>query len=247
MEETLEFCRRVLRSTGAAQEAARTAMDTAPPDRLQRLAAASRACRAHIALDVALPHAPGEDGGLDGAVARELAVATARLPERQREALALREAIGLSYADLAEVARIDVAAVGPLLARARLRLRAELRGSDLSERVPCAEGDRSLRSLARRQDGEPVAPEEHEWLSDHLGDCPPCRRMHAAMLEASVCYRARRVDAIPDADGLEPMLRDQRPWDARGEGLDREGDRPEGPKPALWSRFRSALAADARR
>lgn len=244
MEETLEFCRRVLRSAGAAQEAARTAMSTASPDRLELLSAASRACRAHVALDVALPHAPGAHGGLDGAVARELVAATVRLPERQREALALREAIGLSYSDLAEVARIDVAAVGPLLARGRLRLRDELRGCEPSAGTPCAERDRALRALARRQDGEQVAPEDHEWLNDHLGGCASCRRAHAAMLEASVCYRAWRLDAVPAGDAIEPLVTVQRLRTPRGEHLDHEA---EPPRRALWSRFRSALAADARR
>jgi DNA-directed RNA polymerase specialized sigma24 family protein len=242
MRETLEFCRRVLRSTGAAQEAARTALATEPADRLELLSAASRACRAHVALDVALPHAPGADGGLDGAVARELAAATARLPERQREALALRDAIGLSHSELAEVARIDVAAVGSLLARARMRLREELRGSEPSLTHVCGERDRALRSLARRQDGEAVAQEDREWLSDHLAGCPSCRRAHAAMLEASICYRAWRVDAVGANDGPEPLVSVQR---LSGPHVEQK-DHAESARPALWSRFRSALAADAR-
>ena len=62
-------------------------------------------------------------------MARELARATARLPQRQREALALRELLGLGYGDIGRLIGIDPAAVAPLLARARLRLRSELRGT----------------------------------------------------------------------------------------------------------------------
>jgi hypothetical protein len=243
MEEVLEFCGRVLRSPGAVREAARTARATAASDRFELLSAASRACRAHVTLDVALPHAPGADGGLDGAVARELAAAAARLPERQREALALREAVGLTYAEIAAVTRVDPAAIGPLLARARMRLRAELRATE-PRSGGCDHRDRALRALARRQDREIVEPGEREWLSDHLSACPSCRHAHAAMLEASVCYRAWKVDPIPLADHPDPVVRVQRLPTPAGEPGEPDA---EPPRPAFWSRFRSALAADARR
>ena len=45
------------------------------------------------------------------------------LNERQREVLALRELLRLSYDQIAYVLAIEPAAVAPLLARARLRLR----------------------------------------------------------------------------------------------------------------------------
>src|SRR5947209_8429582 len=84
--------------------------------------------------------APGAAGDLAGNVAAEMAYANARLPERQREALALRELLRLSYADIAIVMGIEAAAVAPLLARARLRLRAERREVDavLTEACPDA-------------------------------------------------------------------------------------------------------------
>ena len=52
------------------------------------------------------------------------------------------------------------------------------------------ERDRTLRLLASRQDSEPVSEADHEWLLAHLAGCPSCDMAHAAMLEASVCYRA---------------------------------------------------------
>ena len=84
---------------------------------------------------------------------------------------------------------------------ARLDLRARLRGGDGGARAPrCAERERALRMLARRQDGEPVAGDDEDWLLDASGSCAACRVPHAAMLEASVCYRAlarRRANAGP--------------------------------------------------
>jgi hypothetical protein len=46
------------------------------------------------------------------------------------------------------------------------------------------------RAATLRQDGQPVSTADEDWLIDHLGHCQGCRRLHATMLEASVCYRA---------------------------------------------------------
>jgi hypothetical protein len=138
---------------------------------------------------------PGPAGeSLLSAVARELASATAALPERHREALALRERAGLSYEQISAAIGIGAPAVPVLLARARLRLRDQLRGVDAVSEPSCGERQRALRSLAMRQDGEPMSEVDAEWLVEHLGACDSCGRAHAAMLEASLCYRAAAVD-----------------------------------------------------
>src|SRR5712671_2808628 len=124
------------------------------------------------------------------AVVRELASATAALPERHREALALRERAALSYEQISAAMGIGAPAVPLLLARARLRLREQLRGGAAVSAPPCDERDRALRSLAIRQDAEPISEADAEWLIGHLGECDSCSRTHAAMLEASLCYRA---------------------------------------------------------
>jgi hypothetical protein len=85
--------------------------------------------------------------------------------------------------------RIDPAAVGPLLARARLRLREERRGARPAAGT-CDEGERALRLLALRQDGEAADAQDADWLLAHIGDCEECGAAHGAMLEASVVYRA---------------------------------------------------------
>jgi hypothetical protein len=190
MDEVREFCVRVLGPGPAANDAVQEVRRTSSDGRVQALAAASRACRTRADGAEPAPAQPdAAESTLAAAVARELAVANAALPERQREALALRELLGLSYEEIAQVIGIEAAAVGPLLARARLSLRAELRGS-APEQSDCPDRDRSLRVLARRQDSEPAAEGDEAWLLEHLGTCRDCSQTHAAMLEASACYRA---------------------------------------------------------
>ena len=194
MDEVLQLCRRVLGDGADADAAAAVAASVPTNDRIELLAAAARACRERG--DIETGDARSEVGeaagdGLSEAVARELAAATARLPERQREALALRELLRLSYEQIGRVMDIDPADVAPLLARSRLRLRAERRGAAAeADTGMCEERDRSLRLLASRQDSQPTSQDDDEWLLAHLGECTACGMAHAAMLEASVCYRA---------------------------------------------------------
>jgi acyl dehydratase len=144
---------------------------------------------AHESIPLDEPTPADHPGTLAEAVAAELAQATARLPERQREALALRELLGLHHLEIGRVVGVDTVAVAPLLARARLRLRTELRG--VSPPAPeCPERERALRTITLRQDGEEVPVADDDWLVEHLGHCEGCGRAHAAMLEASACYRA---------------------------------------------------------
>jgi hypothetical protein len=203
MDELHGFCVRMLGQSEAADAAQRAGRDAAQGDRVRGLAAAALACREQLSSEATEPAAAetpaaaeGEPSSLAEAVARELAHATAQLPERQREALALRELVGLSYDELGTVVELDPSGVGPLLARARLRLRVALRG----EGVPmpsCDERERALRTIARRQDGESVTEADEDWLIEHLGHCVGCARAHSTMLEASACYRAWRTDDSP--------------------------------------------------
>lgn len=204
VDEVLEFCRRVLVSGAAAEVVAAQTQANSADERLARLAQASRACRERDEAASA-PDGPAAatsaPGGLTEAVTRELTAANARLPERHREALVLRELLALSHDQIAAVTGVEATAVAPLLARARLCLRTELRGAMPAPQTPCAERDRSLRLLARRQDGESISDADEAWLLNHMGECPECERLHAAMLEAMVCYRAWPA---PSASGPLP-------------------------------------------
>jgi DNA-directed RNA polymerase specialized sigma24 family protein len=209
VDEVLEFCRRVLGSPELAQAAAARAQANSSADRLAQLAHAARGCRERAELaDGSPPSESSPPGptpaaalapepappGLAAAVALELEAANARLPERHREAMALRELLGLSYDQIAAVMGLETAAVGPLLARARLRLRSELRGPLPPSAEACTAQERAIRLLARRQDSEPVSSQDEGWLLEHLDGCGPCAHAHAAMLEASVCYRGWWVE-----------------------------------------------------
>lgn len=124
-------------------------------------------------------------------MAGELAAATARLSATEQEALAGRERRRLSHRQIAQELELDgEAQAALLLAQARLRLRAELRGTPPESPGRCAARERSLILLTRRQDGEAVEPEAEDWIRQHMAQCAPCERAHAAMLEASVRYRA---------------------------------------------------------
>jgi hypothetical protein len=210
MDEVYEFCRRVLGAGGAADEAAREALAEPRRGRIELLAVAVRACRARAQRPGAGNWAAANGApstGLAESVAVEVAAATAKLPDRHREALALRETLRLSHDEIAAVLGMDPAAVAPLLARARLRLREERRDTPASSST-CADRDRALRALARRQDSEPLTGDDDEWLLAHLAECAECDQAHAAMIEASVCYRAAapvaRSTAAPAAAASRP-------------------------------------------
>lgn len=196
MDDVLDFCRRVLGAGPLADQAAAQAEDAGRRSPITRLAAAAEACRAlseKVAGDQ--PFADTATGSeaprtLAATVAREVALATGQLPELQREVLALREHLGLSHGEIARAMQIKPSEVAPLLAHARLGLRAARRGPYPETRPACDERERALGLLARRQDGETVSDGNREWLLAHMADCKDCEIAHAAMLEASVCYRA---------------------------------------------------------
>jgi Sigma-70, region 4 len=196
MDEVKEFCVRMLGAGDDADLAADRARRCGSTERVEVLTAAVAACRQVKGPgDGAGPAAAEPEAdrrgevGLVSAVAGELAAATARLPQRQREALALRERFGFSYAEMGRAIGVEPTAVAPLLARARLGLRSQLRGTE-PPTGECPERDRALRTIVRRRDGEEVTAADEDWLIDHLGHCTTCAGSHLAMLEASACYRA---------------------------------------------------------
>jgi hypothetical protein len=204
MDDLARFCARMLGDGPAARAAEEQARAGADGDRTTMLRAAAVAIRRSQdpagepapTATAGTPEAgdldaadPPDPAGLSEAVARELAAATGRLRFAQREALALRELLRLSYDEIAGVAGVQADAVPLLLARARLDLRTALRGAGAPQPM-CDERERALRTIARRQDAEGAPAADEDWLIDHLGHCRGCRQAHAAMLEASACYRA---------------------------------------------------------
>jgi sigma-70-like protein len=207
MDDLGRFVVRMLGDSPAARAAEEQARSGADGERSPMLRAAVTAVRqgaepaseptptAPAATEEAADR-PTDPAGLADAVAAELEAASGRLTVEEREALALRELLGLGYDEIADATGVKRDAVAPLLARARLDLRAALRGAAQAQ-PPCDERERALRTIALRQDGEAVPPADDDWLIDHLGHCRGCRQSHAAMLEASACYRAWTSPEVP--------------------------------------------------
>ena len=122
----------------------------------------------------------------------EIRAASERLPERQREALALCELEELSYDEIAEIMDMNRNSVAQLISRARIKLRDELRGEALSSiAMSSPECERALPLIAMRDDGQlDVAGDAAAWLDGHLSGCHTCRLGVEAMQEAGVSYRA---------------------------------------------------------
>jgi hypothetical protein len=210
MDELHEFCARMLGDREAATRVAQDARRAGGSERLRRLDYAVRACRI-AGENRPAPEAAAETGReLAAAVSAELARAAASLPQREQEALALRELLRLSHGEVAVVTGIAPAAVAPLLARSRLGLHSKLRAQPV-DTDDCPERERTVRTVTLRQDGEEVGLADDDWLIEHLGHCAGCGRAHAAMLEGSVRYRGWRV---PDGFG---------PADAAGEAQPASG------------------------
>jgi Sigma-70, region 4 len=124
--------------------------------------------------------------------ARKIREANMRLPEHQREALALRELDGRSYEEIATIMETNRGAVAQLISRARINLHDELRGNVLaSVAAPSPECERALPLIAMRDDGQlDAASGDATWLDAHLSGCGRCRLGVEVMREAASSYRA---------------------------------------------------------
>jgi RNA polymerase sigma-70 factor (ECF subfamily) len=122
----------------------------------------------------------------------EIRTANMRIPERQREALALRELEELSYDEIATIMEMNRNSVAQLISRARISLRDELRGTALASiAVASPQCERALPLIAMRDDGQlDPGGEDEAWLDAHLAGCERCRLGVEAMQEAGASYRA---------------------------------------------------------
>ena len=122
----------------------------------------------------------------------EVLEASMRLPERQREALALRELEQLSYVEIAAAMEVSPSSVAQLISRARINLYDELRGTVLASiAAPSPDCERALPMIAAREDGQLEASTgEADWLDAHLADCDRCRLAVEQMGKAEAFYRS---------------------------------------------------------
>src|SRR3954471_19631732 len=132
-----------------------------------------------------------ERAALLGTLQEQVRTAHARLPERQREVLVLRELEELSYDEIAEIMDMNRNSVAQLISRARINLRDELRGEALASiAVTSPDCEKALPLIAMRDDGQLADPLEAAWLEQHLAGCERCRAAIEAMHEAGMSYRA---------------------------------------------------------
>ncbi len=120
---------------------------------------------------------------------REVRLANAKLPPRQRLVLALRELEDRSYAEIGELVGLKENAVAQLISRARQSLREELRLLQVDpERLP--EACRNmLPLLSAYLDGQLKGAKRDETMA-HLESCERCQAALADMREAQRRYRS---------------------------------------------------------
>jgi RNA polymerase sigma factor (sigma-70 family) len=120
----------------------------------------------------------------------EISAANLRLPERQREVLALREIDDKSYDEIAEIMDMNRNSVAQLISRARIKLRDELRGTALASiALSSPECERALPLIAARADGQLKDGDDASWLDSHMAGCDTCKVSEEAMAEAGTSYR----------------------------------------------------------
>ncbi|MBJ7457440.1 MAG: sigma-70 family RNA polymerase sigma factor, partial [Thermoleophilia bacterium] len=149
-----------------------------PTDEVERVAGADDSADADPELTALIA-----DQGSD------VRAANARLPERHRLALALRELEDMSYEDIGRVLDITPGAVAQLLVRARNALRRELRLGQVDAEAMDAGCRARLGDIGALIDGELNADRAHV-LTQHLALCPACTEARASFEQARVTYRA---------------------------------------------------------
>jgi RNA polymerase sigma factor (sigma-70 family) len=131
----------------------------------------------------------------DTPTAADIQRALGELALNQREALVMRELEGRSYADIAELLGISIAAVETLLFRARRALREQLEGA-----LSCSEAEAALSlQLDGRLSRSDAAP-----LRSHLRSCETCRRL--ARRQRAQRKSVRALAVVPLPQGLASLF-----------------------------------------
>lgn len=157
--------------------ATRTACRDLMPVREDAGAVASRAADGAAGLE------PGQ---------KEIHQAGMRQPERQREALVLRELGDLPYGEIAAIMNVHPDAVAQLIFRARINLSDELHGTMLgSTAASSSVCERALPLIAARDDDQ-LDPDSADaaWLDTHLAECERCGFAVGAMRKGRDSYKA---------------------------------------------------------
>jgi RNA polymerase sigma factor (sigma-70 family) len=121
--------------------------------------------------------------------------ALGHLAFNQRAALVMRELEGRSYAEIADLLEMSVAAVETLIFRARRALREQL-----DEALTCGQAEQLL---SRQLDGELAKPDRGR-LRAHLRECDGCRKL--ARSERAQRSALRALGAIPLPSSLASLF-----------------------------------------
>ena len=174
----------------------------------------------------------------------EVGKASMCLPERQREALALRELGKLSYGEIAAIMETQHDSVAQLISRGRINLSDELHGTVLaSVATPSSECEGALPLIAMREDGQlDAGSTDAAWLDAHLAGCERCGLGVEATREAAVSYRAWAPLAVAPS-----LLKSTMAMASKLAGVDWDEEiagaaavREEGGAPGSQGRLRSA-------
>jgi RNA polymerase sigma factor (sigma-70 family) len=144
-------------------------------------------------------------------------LANARLPRRQRLALALRELEDWSYAEIGELIASNEDTVAHLVSRARESLCDELRLGHVDDAALPADCRRLRPLLSAHLDGQLTESSRAHVLA-HVAGCGHCRTALGEMREASGLYR-QPVPAATLFQRVDEALAAVRYWDrppARG-------------------------------
>lgn len=127
--------------------------------------------------------------------AADIQRALGELALNQREALVMRELEGRSYADIAELLGISIAAVETLLFRARRALREQLEGA-----LSCSEAEAAL---SLQLDGR-LSRSGAASLRSHLRSCETCRRL--ARRQRAQRKGVKALAVVPLPSGLASLF-----------------------------------------
>jgi len=134
--------------------------------------------------DVAEAVVPSDDTPTGADLQRALG----HLALNQRAALVMRELEGRSYAEIAEVLGVTVAAVETLIFRARRALREQLEGS-----LTCSQAEAAL---SLQMDGE-LPRSDAGQLRAHLRECETCRRLAKSQRAQRKGFKALAAMPLP--------------------------------------------------
>jgi RNA polymerase sigma-70 factor (ECF subfamily) len=127
---------------------------------------------------------PDEEGPTGNDIQRALG----HLRFDQRAALIMREVEGRSYAEIAEILKVSVAAVEALIFRARRTLRMELEGA-----LTCHEAERAI---SRHLDGV-LGRAERRALRGHMRECEDCAAFDQGQRSQRAALRALADVSLP--------------------------------------------------